>query len=113
MRQDWMIHCACSFRSRGGSLVLVREAGGDEAFEERVGCVGLRSKLGVELAGEEPGMALDFDKLNQSPVRRGAGDYEPLVFHDVSIVHVEFVAVTMSLEDFGPAIDLMSQRVLA
>ena len=58
----------------------MRQARGDEALEERMGSVRLRLKFGMELAGKEPGMALDLDQFNQRPVGRGARDDEALSF---------------------------------
>ena len=49
---------------RRGVSVLMCEACGDEALEERVGSVRLRLKFRVELTGKEPGMALELDQFD-------------------------------------------------
>ena len=47
--------------------MLVR--GGDEAFEKRMRLVRLAQKFGVELAGDEKWMILEFDHLHELAVR--------------------------------------------
>jgi hypothetical protein len=50
--------------STGTTLILMREACGNEALEERMGSVRFRLKFRVELTGKKPGMALDLDQFD-------------------------------------------------
>ncbi len=50
------------------ALAPVPEAGGDEAFEERVGGGGLGLELGVKLAGEEERVVFQLDEFDELAV---------------------------------------------
>src|ERR1035437_348129 len=47
----------------------------DEAIEERVRPLGAALELRVELTGHEPGVVLQFDDLDEPPVRRLPGEH--------------------------------------
>ena len=47
---------------------MVVVGGGDEAFEEGVGFVGFAVELGMELAGDEIGVILEFDDFDEGAV---------------------------------------------
>lgn len=46
------------------TLILMREACGNEALEEGMRSVRFRLKFRVELAGKKPGMALDLNQFD-------------------------------------------------
>lgn len=73
------------------------ERGADEAAEERVGFIGFALEFGMILASEKEGMAFEFDELGQGSIGRGAADKKAFVFHLLAVVHVELVAMPMSL----------------
>ena len=48
--------------------ILVCETSSDKALEEGMRRVWLGLELGMELAGEKPGMVLEFDELHENTV---------------------------------------------
>ena len=66
-------------------------------------------ELGVELAGDEPGMVRDLDDLDQLVVQRPAREAHPGVLHAVQVAVVELVAVAVTLADLGLAVDRARQ----
>src|SRR5580693_557741 len=91
-------------------LRIERQASLDEAFEQRMGLVRFALKFWVVLAADEIGMIAEFDQFGQCPVWRGAGNYEAFLVHSVAILHVELVAMAVSLHHIGRAVNLFSQR---
>jgi hypothetical protein len=80
-----------------------RNAGGDEAGEQRVRLERARFQLGVELHADEPGMVGDFDDLRQHAVGRHAGETQAVLLEPVLVVDVDLVAVAVALGDLGRA----------
>ena len=60
----------------------------------------------MELNADEPGMVGALDDLGQLAVGRDAGEQQAVLFEELPIVHVHFVAVAMALGDMGSAIDV-------
>src|SRR5262245_56249903 len=69
------------------------EGRGDELAEQGVGLGGLALELGVELDGQEPGVVLQFDDLDELAVGAGAGDDEAGLLEDLAVGVVELVAM--------------------
>src|SRR2546422_5370471 len=82
----------------------------DEALEERVALHRPRLELGVELAGDEPGMVAELDHLDQRPVGRHAGEPEPALLEPLAIGVVHLVAVAVTLGDLLAIVDPARQR---
>jgi len=80
--------------------------GGDETAKERVGRVGLAQEFGVELAGQEKRMILQFDEFDQLPIRRHATENEPSLLELSAVGVVELVAMAMTLVDDEGAVKL-------
>src|SRR5262249_52894590 len=82
-------------------------AGTDEAPEEGMGEHRLRFELGMELAGEEVGVVRDFHDFNEATIRGFPGHPQTLLHHDVEIVPIHLVPVTMPLTDLRLAVGLL------
>src|SRR5204863_6496791 len=82
----------------------------DEALEERVALHRPRLELGVELAGDEPGMVAELDHLDQRAVGRDAGEHEPALLEPLAIGVVHLVAVAVALGDLLAIVDPAPQR---
>ena len=65
-----------------------------------------RLKLGMGLGGEEERMMLGLDKLNELAIRGNARDGEAAGFDFWEEGLVDFVAVAVTLDDRGGAVDL-------
>src|SRR5438477_7563568 len=85
-------------------------AGGDEAFEERVGLVWFALKFRVELAGDEEWMILQFDYFDQLAIRRETAEDETGLFETLAVGVVEFVTVPMALVNQESAVEVVRQR---
>src|ERR1700724_3562353 len=86
------------------------QAGSDESLEQRMRLIGLALKFWVVLAADEIEMIAELNQFGQCPVGRGAGNYEAFLVHSVAILHVELVAMAVSLHHIGRAVNLFSQR---
>src|SRR2546425_7679307 len=85
-------------------------AGGDETAEQRVRLVRLAEELGVKLAGQEEGMILQLDHLDQLAVGRRAAENHALALELLAVGIVEFVAMAMALVYNERAVDLLRLR---
>src|SRR5438067_10533749 len=93
-----------------GPLSLMRETRLDETFEKRMRLVRLALKLGVILAGEKVRMVAQLNQLRERSVWRRARNRETLFAHPFAILHVEFVAVPVSLQHFAVTINFFRDR---
>src|ERR1035438_4986029 len=82
--------------------VLIRR--GDKRLEQRVRLHGLRFKLGMELASQEPWMVGNFADLDVCAVRRLSRNPQPGRFQALFIFAVELIAVPVAFVDFALAI---------
>ena len=64
-----------------------------------------RSKFRMKLAAQKPRVILKFDNLNQFAVRRPAAQEHSFFREWLDVLIVEFIAVTMALEDFLTAVE--------
>src|SRR3990170_3128813 len=88
------------------------QGGADEPGEQRVGTVGPRPELRVELGADHPGVVPELADLNQRAVRqRAAGDEARRLKLRAELV-VELVAVPVSLHDLIAAVGLARLRRL-
>src|SRR5262245_45631923 len=85
-------------------------AGLDEARKERVGTRWLRLELGMELAGEVPGMPWQLSNFDELAVGRTAGDLQAVLGERRLVQAVEFVPVAMPLVDQPRSIGAFGQR---
>src|SRR3972149_7575774 len=90
-----------------GCLELVRHDGLYEALEERVWLHGPALELGVELAGNEPRVALQFHYLNERAVRGKAAElYSGLLQLGPEHV-VDFKTVPVTLANLGRSVNVV------
>src|SRR5450432_4201854 len=104
---DLRLRCVAS-----GPLLMVK-SGLHEADEQRMTAPGVRSEFRVELATEEPRVIGQFDHLDQIAGGRALGsraDEKSGCLDPRQVMVVDFVAVAMSLDDRGRAIDSMRKR---
>src|SRR3990172_1578846 len=80
----------------------------DELPEQRVRPRGTRLELGVELPAYEPGVIRQLDHLDQSVIRREAGQSHSVLFQDLPILVVDLKPVSMPLADLIGAVRLVS-----
>src|SRR5947208_9540088 len=98
---------------RAGSqrpLVNVRVGGADEAFEQRMRLVRFAAEFGMKLAGDEEGVVLQFDHLDQLAVGRSAAEDEVRFLELVAISIVELVTVPVPFVDDERAVEFGRQR---
>src|SRR5688500_9714893 len=76
-----------------------RVAGRNESAKERVRRIGLTQELGMILAGHEKRVILEFDHLDQFPVRRCSAENESCLFVLWAVAVVELVSVAMAFVD--------------
>src|SRR5574341_330129 len=81
----------------------------DELPEQGVRPLGTRLELGVELPAYEPGVIRQLDHLDQSVIRREAGQSHSVLFQDLPILVVDLIPVSMPLADLIGAVRLVSQ----
>ena len=74
-------------------------SGGDESLEKRMRLIRFALELGMELAGHEERMILEFDDLNEFSIGGSAAKDKPGLFEGRAIGVIEFVAMTMTLVD--------------
>ncbi len=83
----------------------------DESTEEGVRFHWLRFEFRVELAAEEPGVARDLADFDVGTIGRFAGDAEAIVFEDLLVFAVEFVAVAVAFADGGFPVGLTGEAI--
>ena len=93
--------------------ILVGEAGGDEALEERVRGVRFGLEFRVILARDEPRVGRELDRLDEVARRGGARDHEAAFFHGLAIRHVELVSVPVALGDLRFSVNLVGERAFS
>jgi len=82
----------------------------DEGEERRRGAAGPRLHLGVELGGEEEGVAGDLGDLHPVPVLPRKD--HPLLLDPGDVLGVHLVAVAVPLDDSKGAVDLLGEGPL-
>src|SRR5215211_5501435 len=82
----------------------------DEVLKERRRPGGPRLELGMELAGDEPGMVGQLEDLDELTLQVGAGDNEARLGHPLPVQVVDLVAVPMPLEHDALAVGLVRAR---
>src|SRR5207302_9636386 len=88
----------------------LEEGSTDEVAEKRVGPVGARAELGVELAGDKPGVPGELDYLNQPAVGRHTAENHSRFAERLTVLVIELESVTVALiHDLFP-ICLVRQR---
>ena len=96
----------------GDVLTLGRALGGsgDEVAEQRRGALGAGLELGMKLRGDEEGVALQLDRLDEALVRRGAGHRQASALEALAQQVVDLIAVSVALVDDRLTIDLTRSR---
>src|SRR5437588_10301241 len=93
-------------------LALMCQCSLDKPFEQRVRLVRLALKFGVILASQKIGMISQLDQLGERAIGRGAGNFEALLAHLVTIFHVELITMPMALEHFVAPINLLRESAV-
>src|SRR5579875_162893 len=91
-------------------MAAIFDAGSDEGGEERVGREGLGLEFGMKLAADEPGMVGNFDDFDVHAVGSFAGDAEAGSGQRLFVIAIEFVAMAMTLGNFGLAVGFGGER---
>ena len=81
--------------------------GRDKALEERMRPVWFALEFGVELAGDEKGMVLQFNNLDQLAVRRRAAEYEARLLELFPERIVELVPMPVPLINKEGAVEMV------
>src|SRR5437868_1665457 len=91
-------------------LARAGERSADELPEERRRTGRARLELGMELAGDEPGMSWQLDDFDETTLLEGSRDDEPRVDEASPEVVVDLVAVPVALVDHRLAVGLLGPR---
>src|SRR5688572_5289644 len=89
---------------------LGRGSGGNEAREQWMRARWPGAQFRMELHADEPRMILQLDDLDQRPVGRQAAESESVGDELVPIAVGDLVPVSVTLTDFGNAVDLSGAR---
>ena len=92
------------FSHRAIFVFFMLDRRADEGGEKRMRFERLGFEFGVELAAEEPWMVGRFDDLDVIFVGSAAGDAEAGAGQNFFVVTIEFVAMAVTLADFGFAV---------
>src|SRR3954466_12295178 len=98
--------------NRPSALRLVHQRRFEEAAEQRMRLVRLRLEFGVELHGEKPGVARDFDDLGEIAAGAQAGGGQAGALVSVAVLRVVLVAVAVAFHDARVAIAAVGPAVL-
>src|SRR5689334_6813951 len=79
---------------------------GDEALEERMGLVRLALEFGMKLAGNEEGVVLQLDDLDELAVGRQAAEDEAGLLEALLVGVIEFVTVPVAFVDHECAVEM-------
>src|SRR4030067_1676060 len=124
--KDYLFRCFLGLRRRAGralllsalcqllpgGLELVRDDGLYESLEQRVGLHRPALELRMELAGNEPRVALQFHYLDERAVRGEAAELDPGLFELGPERVVHFKAVPVALAFLCHAVDRGGLRAL-